>query len=153
MPNPLLRTTTLTVRASRGPRAHEEEDVVVDKKVYQTVDEYIDDQPEQTKAALLAMRECILKAAPDAEQIFNYDIPAFTLVSGGKREEQVMMAGYAKHVGFYPHPLTIEQFEGELVAYKHAKGSVQFPLSKPLPEDLIFRMVRWRRSQLEQQNR
>ena len=53
---------------------------MVDKKVYQTVDDYIDDQPERTRAALLALRKCILEAAPDAEQLFNYDIPAFTLV-------------------------------------------------------------------------
>jgi uncharacterized protein YdhG (YjbR/CyaY superfamily) len=94
-----------------------------------------------------------LEAAPDAEQLFNYDIPAFTLVKGGKREEQIMIAGYAKHVGFYPHPLTIEHFEGELAEYKHAKGSVQFPLSKPLPTDLIVRMVRWRKAQLGQGDR
>lgn len=124
-----------------------------DKKAYRTIDDYIDDQPEQTRTALVALKECILEAAPDAEQLFNYDIPAFTLVRGGKREEQVMMAGYEKHVGFYPHPQTIEQFKEELSEYKHAKGSVQFPLNKPLPNDLIVRMVRWRRSQLERQER
>ncbi len=119
-----------------------------EKPVYRTIDEYILSQPEKTQAALFLMKEYIHEAAPESEELFNYDIPAFTLVKGGKREEQVMMAGYAKHVGFYPHPSTIEHFSHELAEYKHAKGSVQFPLSKPLPKDLIIRMVRWRMEKL-----
>ncbi|MCW1966492.1 MAG: hypothetical protein KIH69_000045 [Anaerolineae bacterium] len=60
-----------------------------------------------------------------------------------------MIAGYAKHVGFYPAPQTIEHFTAELSEYKSAKGSVQFPLNKPLPKDLIIRMVRWRKEMLQ----
>ena len=114
-------------------------------KKYQSVDEYIADQPTAVRVALETVRGCILEAVPDAEQLFNYDIPAFTLVKGGKREHQIMIAGYAKHIGFYPHPTTIEAFSTELAQYRYAKGSVQFPLSRPMPRQLIIRMVRWRK--------
>ena len=59
-----------------------------------------------------------------------------------------MMAGYAKFVGFYPFPTTMSAFFGELKAYKRGKGSVQFPLNKPLPKDLIIRMVKFRRDEI-----
>jgi len=55
-----------------------------------------------------------------------------------------MIVGYKKHVGFYPHPTTMEKFESELIEYKRGKGSVQFPLDKPLPTKLIERMVNYR---------
>lgn len=121
---------------------------MTEKKRHATVDEYIADQPEETRAALALLRDYILEAAPDAELLFNYDIPAFALVSGGKRDAQIMIAGYAKHVGFYPAPETIAAFAAELSPYKQGKGSVQFPNGKPLPKDLIVRMVRWRREAL-----
>lgn len=117
--------------------------------VYETIDQYLVGQPPETRAALASMRAWILEAAPEAEQLINYGIPAFALVKGGKQDEQIMIAGFARHVGFYPNPLTIEHFEDELAGYKHAKGSVQFPLGQPLPKDLIIRMVQWRQSQLE----
>lgn len=121
-----------------------------DPKAYDTVDAYIAQQPEQTRAALILLREYILEAAPDAEQLINYDIAAFALAKGGKRDKQIMIAGYAKHVGFYPAPQTIEHFAAELTEYKSSKGSVQFPLNKPLPKDLIIRMVRWRKKAIEE---
>lgn len=118
------------------------------KQTYQSVDEYIADQPKEVAAALEQVRAMILKALPDTEQLLNYNIPAFTLIAGGKREQQIMIAGYAKHIGFYPHPTTIEAFADELADYKYAKGSVQFPLNKAMPEDLIVRMVLWRKQHL-----
>lgn len=120
-----------------------------DKKSFQSVDEYINQQPENTQKALQDIRSFIFEAVPDAEELFNYDIPAYALVKGGKREEQVMIAGYEKHIGFYPHPTAIEHFAEELKPYKGGKGSVQFPLNKPLPKDLIIRMVRYRKSLLD----
>lgn len=118
------------------------------KQTYQSVDEYIADQPKEVAAALEQVRTLILKALPDTEQLLNYNIPAFTLIAAGKREQQIMIAGYAKHIGFYPHPTTIEAFADELADYKYAKGSVQFPLNKAMPEDLIVRMVLWRKQHL-----
>lgn len=121
---------------------------MVQKKIYQSIDEYIADQPTEVAAALEQVRTLILKALPDTEQLLNYNIPAFTLIAGGKREQQIMIAGYAKHIGFYPHPTTIEAFADELADYKYAKGSVQFPLNNAMPEDLIVRMVLWRKQHL-----
>lgn len=109
-----------------------------------TVEDYFDHQPEETRNFLLEIRRCILKVNPNATELFNYHIPSYTLVEGGKREQQIMIAGYKKHVGFYPHPTTIEKFDKELSEYKKGKGSVQFPLNKPLPLDLIEEMVRYR---------
>ena len=111
---------------------------------FTTIDEYIENQPNETKRALYEVRECILEAAPNAIEMFNYDIPAFSLVKGGKREQQIMMAGYKNHVGFYPHPTVMEHFNAELEGYKKGKGSVQFPNDKPIPHKLIVKMVRYR---------
>lgn len=114
------------------------------KKTYKSVAEYIDDQNEDTRKALLEVKACIAEAAPDAEELFNYDIPAFALVKKGKRDQQILIAGYEKHVGFYPHPDIIDLFKNELSAYKMGKGSVQFPNNKAIPKELIIRMVRKR---------
>lgn len=111
---------------------------------FNSVEEYFNGQPEMTKTALIELRKCILDVAPDAIEMFNYNIPAYALVKGGKRDQQIMIAGYKKHVGLYPHPTVMEKFDSELDKYKKGKGSVQFPLDKPLPTDLIKRMIKYR---------
>ncbi len=113
------------------------------------IDEYITAQPQEVRAILQAIRETIQKAAPEAEETMNYNIPAFSLVKGGKRDKQIMFAAFKKHIGFYPFPSTIEAFEKELIGYKAAKGSVQFPLKKPIPFDLIAQMVSFRLSEIQ----
>ena len=120
---------------------------------FTSVQEYFDAQAEQTRKRLLELKECILKAAPHATELFNYNIPAYALVEGGKREQQIMIAGYKKHVGLYPHPTTMEKFDSELKEYKRGKGSVQFPLDKPLPKDLIARMIKYRMELLNKRAR
>jgi uncharacterized protein YdhG (YjbR/CyaY superfamily) len=115
---------------------------------FQTIDDYIAHQPEAAQKVLQELRNIILKAAPDAIEVLNYKVPAFTLVSDGKRDQQIMIAGYAKFVSFYPFPTTMMAFADELKEYKQGKGSVQFPLNKPLPKDLIKRMVKFRRKEL-----
>ena len=114
------------------------------KAEFKNADEYFDTQPENVRKTLLELKECILKAEPNAIELLNYNIPAYALVENGKREQQIMIAGYKKHVGLYPHPTTIEKFDSELREYKRAKGSVQFPLDKPLPKELIIRMIKYR---------
>ena len=115
-----------------------------DKKKFETVDDYFNSQPEKVKNALLELKDCILKVAPNAQEILNYNIPAYCLVKNGKREQQIMIAGYKNHVGLYPHPTTMEHFDNELSDYKKGKGSVQFPIDQPLPNDLIEKMVQYR---------
>ena len=114
------------------------------KKEYKTIAEYINDQPVETREALAELRICILTAAPFATELFNYGIPAFSLVKGGKRDQQIMIAGYKNHVGLYPHPTVMEKFTDELKYYKQGKGSVQFPVNKPLPKELVIRMIKFR---------
>ena len=115
---------------------------------FATVDDYIAHQPEERQAILKELRSIIKEAAPDALEILNYKVPTFTLVPGGKRDQQIMFACYAKFVSFYPFPSTITAFSDELKAYKQGKGSVQFRLDKPLPKDLIMRMVRFRKDEV-----
>jgi uncharacterized protein YdhG (YjbR/CyaY superfamily) len=117
--------------------------------VAKAISNYFNAQPEKVKVALLELRAYILEVAPDAEELLNYNIPAYTLVKGGKREQQIMIAGYKHHVGLYPHPTTMAHFEKELSGFKRGKGSVQFPLDQPLPKDLIIRMIRFRLSLLK----
>ncbi|PLW92205.1 MAG: hypothetical protein C0592_11995, partial [Marinilabiliales bacterium] len=105
-------------------------------------------QPAEAQKILQELRSIIKEAAPDAVEVLNYKVPSFTLVPAGKRDQQIMMAGYAKFVGFYPFPTTMEKFADELKEFKQGKGSVQFPFNKPLPKDLIIRMVKYRKDEI-----
>ncbi|MCB9139434.1 MAG: DUF1801 domain-containing protein [Caldilineaceae bacterium] len=98
---------------------------------------YIAAFPPATQEKLTQMREILRAQAPKAEETIKYGVPTFTL--NGK--SVLHFGGYAKHVGFYPGSRTIEAFAAELTPYKHARGSVQFPLKQPLPVDLINRMA------------
>ncbi len=120
---------------------------------FQTVATYIAAQPQEIQRALETMREIIKEAAPDAIEMINYKIPAYTLVPGGKRDQQIMMAGHSKFIGFYPFPTTMAAFSEALKDYKQGKGSVQFPLDQPLPKDLIISMIQFRKEELMEQQR
>lgn len=115
---------------------------------FETIDDYIANQSKESQKVLKELRSIINEAAPDSIEVLNYKVPSFILVQGGKRDQQIMMAGYSKFVGFYPFPTTMEEFSDELKDYKQGKGSVQFPLDKPLPKDLIIRMVKFRREEI-----
>jgi len=105
----------------------------------QNIDEYIAGFPTEVQAILQRIRRTIRKAAPGAEETINYQIPTFTL-----KGNLVHFAAYKKHIGFYPTPNGIEKFKKELSVYAGAKGSVQFPLDKPIPFDLIIKIVMFR---------
>lgn len=115
---------------------------------FATMEEYIANQPKEVQKVLNELKSIIKEAAPEAIEIMNYKVPAFNLVPDGKRDQQIMMAGYAKFVGYYPFPTTMEKFADELKGFKQGKGSVQFPLDMPLPRDLIIRMVKFRKDEL-----
>jgi len=115
---------------------------------FETIDDYIANQSEEAQNKLQELRNIIKQAAPDAEEVLNYKIPCFNLVPNGKRDQQLMMAAYAKFIGFYPFPTTMAAFSAELKEFKQGKGSVQFPLDKPLPKDLIIEMVKYRREEI-----
>ena len=88
------------------------------------------------------MRRTIHEAAPEAQEKISYQMPTFYL-----NGNLVHFAAFTHHIGFYPAPQGIEEFEEELSHYKGGKGSVQFPLDQPLPLDLVARIVRFRVSQ------
>ena len=105
-----------------------------------TIDEYIADSPADVQEILEKIRTTIKKAAPDAEETIRYKMPTFNL----KGHYLVYFAAYKKHIGFYPAPIGNAAFKEELSAYESGKGTLQFPLDKPIPFDLITRVVKFR---------
>ena len=111
-----------------------------------TIDEYIAGFPPETRRILEEVRATIRAAAPDATETISYAIPTFDL----NGRHLVHFAGYAGHIGFYPTPNGVAEFEAELSEFHQGKGSVQFPLSRPVPLDLIRRIVQFRVAQAAQ---
>jgi uncharacterized protein YdhG (YjbR/CyaY superfamily) len=103
------------------------------------IDQYISGFPEEIQEILQRMREAIRQAAPEAEETISYGIPTFKL-----NGNLVHFAGYQNHIGFYPGTSGIQAFAKEFKGLKQAKGSVQFPLDKPIPYALIKRVVKFR---------
>lgn len=103
------------------------------------IDKYIADFPEHTRELLQLLRATIRNAVPEAEEIMSYRMPAYRL-----HGILVYFAGYKNHIGFYPLSTGISAFKKELSVYKGAKGSVQFPLDKPLPVEVIMKIVKFR---------
>jgi len=103
------------------------------------IHEYITGYPEEIQKLLKQLRATIKKAAPKAEEIISYRMPAFKL-----NGILVWFAAHSKHIGFYPRVSGIEEFKKELSIFKSAKGSVQFPFDKPLPTGLITKIVKFR---------
>ena len=111
------------------------------------IDQYINTFPKDVQNILQKIRQTIRMAAPEAIESFSYQMPTFKL--NGKN--LVHFAAWKNHIGFYPTPSAIEKFKKELSAYKWAKGSVQFPIDKPIPYDLIEKIVIFRIKDLERQ--
>jgi uncharacterized protein YdhG (YjbR/CyaY superfamily) len=114
-------------------------EVVIDNTA-SPIDDYIAGFPPETQRVLEEVRALIKSVAPDADETISYAIPTFDLYG----HHLVHFAGFDKHVGFYPTQSGITAFKNELVPYKSAKGSVQFPLGQPMPWDLLRRMVEFR---------
>jgi uncharacterized protein YdhG (YjbR/CyaY superfamily) len=104
------------------------------------IDEYIASFPLETQTQLNLIRATIQKEAPAAEESISYAMPAFKL----KGKPLVYFAAYKNHIGFYATPNGHKAFEKDLSIYKQGKGSVQFPLDKPMPLDLIARITKFR---------
>ena len=103
------------------------------------IGKYIAGFPLDVQGILKKIRVTIREAAPDAEETMSYQIPTFVLEGN-----LVHFAAFKKHIGFYPTPTGTEKFQKELSVYKGAKGSVRFPLDKPIPFDLISKIVKFR---------
>ena len=109
------------------------------KSGFNSIDEYIATFPKDIQKILEELRATIKAAAPDSEEKISYQMPTFFM-----NGNLVHFAAFKKHIGFYPTPSGIEAFQKELSAYEGAKGSVQFPLDKPMPLKLITRIVKFR---------
>ena len=103
------------------------------------INEYIASFPESTQEVLEAVRETIRKAAPKAVEAISYAIPAFNL----NNTYLVYFAGYKKHISIYPAPTAEASFKKDFSPYKISKGTVQFPLDKPIPHSLITKIVKF----------
>lgn len=104
------------------------------------MDEYIAGFPNDVQATLEKIRATIRKAAPGAEETISYQIPTFTL----KGHYLVYFAAYKKHIGLYPVPLGNAEFNAEMSVYAAGKGTLRFPLDKPIPFRLISKFVKFR---------
>ena len=111
----------------------------MDNTKHTNVDEYISGFPPETQAVLQKVRAAIKKAAPKAEEIISYNMPAYK-----QNGMLVFFAGYKTHIGFYPTAAGIAAFKKEISDYKNAKGSVQFPLDKPMPLKLVADIVKFK---------
>ncbi len=103
------------------------------------LEDYFLQFPSQVQTKLFALRELVLKVAPMAQEKLSYGMPTYHFI-----ENLVHFAAYKTHIGFYPTPSAIVAFEKDIASYKHAKGSVQFPLNEELPMQLIEKMVQFR---------
>jgi uncharacterized protein YdhG (YjbR/CyaY superfamily) len=109
-----------------------------------TIDQYIATFPLDIQKKLIQMREIIRSVAPQATECIAYQMPTFQI--NGKNFAH--FAGYKYHIGFYPTPNPIAQFEAALSSYKTSKGAAQFPLDQELPEKLIRDMLLFRLAQM-----
>ena len=106
------------------------------------MDEYIASFPVEIRSILKEMRATIQRAAPDAKEVISYQMPAYMFHGA-----LVYFAAFKHHIGFYASPRGHHEFAKELAVYKQGKGSVQFPIDKPLPLDLIERIINFRVNQ------
>lgn len=111
-----------------------------DKAIPRNIDEYIAGFSKDMQVILEQIRHAINNAAPGAKETISYAMPAFKL----NGHALVYFAAFKNHIGFYPIPSGIEAFKNELSLYAQGKGSVQFPLDKPIPLDLISQIVKFR---------
>lgn len=105
-------------------------------------DQYIAAFPPETQKLLVQLRDTIRKEAPDAEEVISYGMPLFK-----QNGRLIYFAAHKNHIGFYPMITAIEAFKDKLSDYKWAKGTIQFPLGKPLPVELITQIVKFRVSE------
>ena len=110
-----------------------------DKVGFTSTDEYIATFPAEIQKILEELRATIKAAAPDAEEKISYQMPTFAL-----KGNLIHFAAFTNHIGLYPTPSGIEAFKRELSIYQGAKGSIKFPMDKPLPLKLISKIVKFR---------
>ena len=114
------------------------------KVVPETVDQYIAAFPADVKTRMQQIRKTIKAAAPKADELISYQMPGYKYFG-----MLVYFAAFKNHIGFYPGAGGILEFYKKLSSFKSAKGSVQFPHDRPIPYDIIGKIVRFRVKQNE----
>ncbi len=109
------------------------------QKTYADIDAYIAMFPSDIQKILKKMRRTIKKVAPQAVEKIAYGMPTFT-----QNGNLVHFAAFTHHIGLYPTPSAIKKFEKQLSSYKTSKGAIQFPIEKPIPYDLVEKIVAFR---------
>lgn len=107
-----------------------------------SIDAYILNAPSEIQEKLVTLRKVIKESAPDAVEKISWQMPTFAL-----HGNLVHFAAHKNHIGFYPGSSGVEAFKKELTEYKWSKGAIQFPNDKPLPYDLIGKIVKFRVSE------
>jgi uncharacterized protein YdhG (YjbR/CyaY superfamily) len=115
---------------------------------FKTVDEYISAFPASTKKILQEVRKTVHAAAPQAEDVISYNMPASKF-----KGVLVYYAAYEKHIGFYPTASGIEVFKNQLGDYKFSRGAIQFPIDQPMPLDLIIKIVKFRVEEVQEKEK
>jgi len=113
----------------------------------QNVSEYINAAPKEAQRKLRQMRACLRKATRGAEESLKWGMPSYSL-----KRILFSFAGYRHHIGFYPTPGAVRAFAKDLSKFKTAKGSIQFPLDRPLPLPLIRKIVAFRIRELREKD-
>ena len=117
-------------------------------KKLRTVDEYVAALPKEARESLESLRNTIRQAAPQAEEVIHYNMPAFRW-----NGMLVWYAAFKEHIGFYPRVSAIAAFNDKLAGYKTSKGAIQFPIEKPIPAGLVKRIVEFRLEENKQHKR
>lgn len=119
---------------------------MIDKKSYADIDEYINMFSGDVKERLILLRKIIKSVAPESIETISYQMPAFKL-----NKVLVYFAAHKNHIGFYPTASPIIKFKDELINYKTSKGAIIFPMDKPLPFELIKKIVLFRLEECKQE--
>ena len=109
------------------------------RKPSKTINEYIAAHPKNVRILLETMRKAIRRSAPGAEETISYQMPAFRL-----NGILVYFAAFKNHIGFYPTASAVDAFKAELSAFETSKGTIRFPVDKPIPVALVERIVKYR---------
>ncbi|MFC0775759.1 iron chaperone [Terrimonas alba] len=113
---------------------------------FKTVQEYIATLPAATKSIVRQLRQTIRQVSPTAEDMISYNMPAFKLDDKGL----IWYAAWKEHISLYPRTRLMEAAIKELANYEGAKGTIKFPLTRPMPFDVIRKIVKFRMQEIKQ---
>jgi len=119
---------------------------MVPAKKFETMDEYIEAFPKNVRNILQKLRHTVRKAAPEAVESVSYDMPTFKI--GGER--LAYFSAWKNHIGFYSIPEGNAAFRKELAPFEGPKGSLRFPMDKPIPYDLVKKIVVFRKKEIQE---